>query len=123
MEADLNADPTSQLVIQGEKRGTGHDGTCKCCDGKFTGDKRKLTVHIAGKNFLNDKEMGVRPCNSAVVIKQGGRLVPNTEQQPEVLLKSARLLLLKFIQRHDETTAQKQGLSIAVKVRVIQEKG
>ena len=60
MEADLNADPTNEFVIKGEKKGTGHEWTCKCCCRNFTGHKRKLTMHIAGKKFLNDKEMGVR---------------------------------------------------------------
>ena len=64
-EAGLNpmSDPTSQFVTQGEKRETGYVWTCKCCQGMFTGHKHKLTVtvtiHIAGKKFLNDKKMGV----------------------------------------------------------------
>ena len=47
-KAGLNADPMGEFVIQGEKRGTGHEysWTCKCCDGKFTGYKHKLTMHI-----------------------------------------------------------------------------
>ena len=85
LEAGLNptSDPTSQfqVVTQGEKRVTGYVWTCKRCQGTFTGHKRKLTIHIAGKKFLNDKEMGVRPCTPAAVIKQGDQFVPNTEQQ------------------------------------------
>ena len=60
LEADLNTDPTNKFAIKGEKKGTGHEWTCKCCCRNFTGHKRKLTMHIAGKKFLNDKEMGVR---------------------------------------------------------------
>ena len=73
---------------------TGHEWTCKCCGRNFSGLKRKLTVHIAGKKFLNDREMGVRSCTPAVMIKQGDQYVPNTEQQ--ALLKRARPLLLYF---------------------------
>ena len=40
-ETDLNADPTGQFVIQGEKRGAGHNWTCKCCEGKFIGHKQQ----------------------------------------------------------------------------------
>ena len=100
LEAGLNAvrDPTSQIVTQGEKRGTGHVWTCKCCGRSFTGHKRKLTVHIAGKKFLNDKDMGVRPCTPPAMIKQGNEFVPNTEQQ--ALLNRARPLLLKYIQQY-----------------------
>ena len=55
LEADLNADPTNEFVIKGEKKGTGNERTCKCCQcgRNFTGHKRKLTVHIAGKKFLS----------------------------------------------------------------------
>ena len=83
MEAGLNADsdPTSEFVTQGEKKGTGHVWTCKCCQGTFNGHKRKLTVRLAGKNFLNDKQMDVRPCTPPAMIKQGYEFVPNTEQQ------------------------------------------
>ena len=37
LEADLNvnSDPTNEFVIKGEKRGTGNEQTCKCCDGKL----------------------------------------------------------------------------------------
>ena len=85
LEADLNAeiDPTSQFVTQGEKRGTGNVWTCKCCQGTFTGHKCKLTIHITGKKILNDEEMGVQPCNPAVMIKQGNQFVPNTEHVEE----------------------------------------
>ena len=77
-------------------------------------------MHIACKKFLNDREMarGVRSCTLAVIIKQGNEYVPNTEQL--ALLKRARPLLLNYIQQHDETTAQKQGLRSSAKV--IQEK-
>ena len=63
LEAGLNptSDPTSEFVTQGEKRGTGYEWTCKCCQGTFTGHKCKFTIHIAGKKFLNDEKMGVRP--------------------------------------------------------------
>ena len=73
LAAGLNpsSDPTIQFVTQEEKRGTGYVWTCKCCQRTFTGHKRKLTIHIPGKKFLNDEEMGVRPCNPAVMIKQG----------------------------------------------------
>ena len=53
--ADLNADHTNEFVINGEKKGTGHEWTCKCCDGKYTGHKRQLAVHIAGKKFSMTK--------------------------------------------------------------------
>ena len=82
MEAGLNptSDPTSEFVTQGEKRGTGYEWTCKCCQGTFTGHKRKLTIHIAAKKFLNDKEMGVRACTLVAMIKQSDQFVPNTER-------------------------------------------
>ena len=120
LEAGLNADrdPTSEFVTQGEKKGTGHVWTCVCCQGTFNGHKCKLTVHIAGKKFLNDKQMDVRPCTPPAMIKQGNEFVPNTEQQ--ALLKRARPLLLKYIQQEDETPAQKQGLRSFAKV--LQEK-
>ena len=116
LEAGLYADcdPTSEFVTQGEKKGTGHVWTCKCCQGTFDGHKHKLTVHIAGKKFLHDKDMGVRPCTPPAMIKQGDEFVPNTEQQ--ALLKRARPLLQKYIQQQDEKTVQKQGLKSVAKV-------
>ena len=104
----------TEFVIMGEKKGTGHVWKCKCCGRNFTGHKCKLTVHIAGKKFLNDRNMDVRSCTPAATIKQGDQYVPNTEQQ--ALFKRARPLLLKYIQQHDEKTVQKQGLRSAVKV-------
>ena len=64
LEADLNADPTNEFGIKGEKnlKRTGHEWMCKCCGRNFTGPghKCKLTVHtgIAGKKILNKREMG-----------------------------------------------------------------
>ena len=95
--------PLVSLLLRERKGGL----TCKCFEGTFTGHKRKLTKHIAGKNFLNDKEMGVLPRNPVVMIKQGNQLVPNTVQQ--AFFKRARLLLLKYFQQQDERTVQKQG--------------
>ena len=103
-------DPTSEFVTQEEKKGTGHVWTCKCCKGAFNGHKRKLTVNIAGKKFLNDKDMGVRPCTPPAMIKQGDEFVPNTEQQ--ALLKRARPLLQKYI----HSMMQKRGLKSVAKV-------
>ena len=48
LEADLNADPMNEFVIKGEKTETGHEWTCKCCGGHFTGHKRKLTMVVEG---------------------------------------------------------------------------
>ena len=44
LEADLNADPTNEFVMKGEKKGTGHEWTCKWCGRNFPGHKCKLTV-------------------------------------------------------------------------------
>ena len=48
LEAGLNADrdPTSEFVTQGEKKGTGHVWTCKCCQGTFNGHKRKFNFSM-----------------------------------------------------------------------------
>ena len=75
LEAGLNADcdPTSEFVTQGEKKGTGHVWACKCCQGTFNGHKRKLTVHIAGKKFLNDKQMDVAMHPSGSCYDQAGQ--------------------------------------------------
>ena len=51
LEADLNADPTDEFVTTGERKGSGHEWTCNCYGGKFSENKRKLKLHIAGKNF------------------------------------------------------------------------
>ena len=75
-------------------------------------------MHIAGKKFLNDKQMDVQPCTPPAMIKQGDEFVPNAEQQ--ALLKRARQLLQKYIQQQDEKTVQKQGLRNVAKV--LQEK-
>ena len=88
------------LLFRERRGGTGHEWTCKCCDRKFTGHKRKLTVHLAGKNFLNDRNMDVLSCTPAATIKQGNQYVPTMEQQ--ALFKRACQLLLKYIQQHDE---------------------
>ena len=60
LEADLNADLTNEFVTtRGEKRGlgTGYEWSYNCCGGHFTGHKCKFKMHIAGKKFLNDKEV------------------------------------------------------------------
>ena len=71
LEADLNADPTGEFVTKGQWKGIGHEWTCNCCGANLTGHKRKLTVHIAGKKFLNDRNMDVRTCTPAAMIKLG----------------------------------------------------
>ena len=64
LEAELNSDPTTEIVFMGEKKGTGHLWTCKCCGRNSTRHKRKLTVHIAGKKILNDRHgrAAMHPC-------------------------------------------------------------
>ena len=51
----------------------------QCCQETFDGHQRKLTVHIAGKKFLNYKQMDVRPCTPPAMIKQGDEFVSNTD--------------------------------------------
>ena len=93
----------------------------QCCDRKFTGHKCKLTVHIAGQKFLNDRNMNVRPCSTlAAMIKQGDQYVPDTDSEQQALFKRVCPLLLKYFQLHDEKTVQKQLEGKLDKVRKVE---
>ena len=78
MEADLNEDPTDEFVTEGQRKGTGHEwtGACNCCGANFTGHKHKLIMNIAGKKFVNKKEMNAGPSAPASLIIQGDQHVP-----------------------------------------------
>ena len=43
LNADSHCDPTSEFVTQGEKKGTGHVWTCKCCQRMFNGHKHNAS--------------------------------------------------------------------------------
>ena len=101
MGEDDARNPTGDFVIKGERRGTQcFEWTCRCCKGKFGGRLRKLAMHIAGEKFAGDNAMNVGACNPASFLKEGDKLVQNTEG-PE-LLKRARPLVRKYIAHCNE---------------------
>ena len=52
---------TPPMSLLREKKGTGHEWTCKYCGKKL--HNLTVPVHIAGKKFLNyRKMMGVQSC-------------------------------------------------------------
>ena len=107
--------PRMSLLLRERRKGLGMNGRAD-----IVADSQAQNAHCW--KFLDDnlKEMSVRPCTPAVMIKQGDRLVPNTEQQ--ALFKRVRPLLLNYIQQHDETSAQKYGLRLRSAAKVFQVK-
>ena len=103
-DGEVGQPPSSEFVTELE------EGDWTCMDKQVLWQKlhwhnHKLTKHIAGKKFLNDRNMDVLSCTPAATIKQGNQYVPTMEQQ--ALFKRACQLLLKYIQQHDEKNRRK----------------
>ena len=47
-------------------------------------------MHLGGEKFATEKEMGVQACNPPPFLKQGDKLVPNTETEGQALLQRPR---------------------------------